>query len=275
MPPLQYSRLTVPRRASDDSVLGLLLLHAPLGFETLGEDLIAFFREADIAREAAARLSVARIRHELTTDIPEGDALELYRARSRPFSLGRRLWIEPGDPGDAAPPAGRLVLRVPASRAFGTGEHASTRLALLALEDESLEERSVLDVGTGSGILALAAAALGAARVAACDIDADAVFVARENLGRHCFGGRVALFAGGPSACSGVFDLVVANLLAAELLAEAPRLLAGASATGRVILSGIAWDREPEVLACVGGEGWKVTARRAEAEWICLCLTRG
>jgi len=271
----QYSRLTVPRRSDDDSVLGLLLLHGPLGFENLGRDLVAFFREAGDARGAAARLSAARIRHELTTDIPEGDALELYRAASRPFPVGRRLWIEPGDPGDAFPPQGRVAVRVPASRAFGTGEHASTRLALLALEEEALEGRSVLDVGTGSGILALAAAALGASRVVAFDLDADAVVVARENLRRHSFGGGVRLFAGGPAACTGRFDVVVANLLAGELLPEAPRILARASAAGRVILSGITRDREGEVLARARAGRWSLTARSVEAEWTCVCLSRG
>ena len=144
-------------------MLGLLALHGPLGFEDADRDLVAFFRGAEAARAAADALRARKVKHTLTTDIAEGDPLEAYRAASQPFAVGRRLWMEPGEPPGAAAPPGRIALRVPASRAFGTGSHASTRLALLALEDEALEGRTVLDVGTGSGILALAAAALGGA----------------------------------------------------------------------------------------------------------------
>ena len=193
---LIYSRLTVRKRAKDDAVLGLLSLHGPLGFVEEGRDLVACFREAAAARGAGDALAQASVEFELTTDIPEGDPLEAFRAASRPFAVGRRFWLDPGDPSDSAPPAGRIALRVPASRAFGTGGHESTRLALAALEDEPLEGARVLDAGTGSGVLALAAAALGARQAVGYDTDADAVFVARDNLGRHPFGSRVSLFAG-------------------------------------------------------------------------------
>ena len=273
----RYSRLLVPRRASDDAVVGLLSLHAPLGFESAGRDLVAFFRSASDARRAAAALTRARVRHELATDLPEPDPLEAWRAASRPFAVGRRLWVEPGDADEetGGPPDGRIALRLPASRAFGTGEHASTRLALLAVEEEDPAGRSVLDVGTGSGILALAAAALGARRAVGLDVDADAVFVARENAGRHDFGARVALYAGPLAAVRGAFDLVVANMIAEEILPEAGAILARAAASGRVILSGVTRSRENRVLARMRRGKWKLSARRSEGEWVCLCLARG
>jgi ribosomal protein L11 methyltransferase len=272
-----YSRLLVPRRASDDAVVGLVSLHAPLGFESSGRDLVAFFRDASDARAAAAALTRARVKHELSTDLPEADPLEAWRAASRPFAVGRRLWVEPGDAEGITgrAPDGRLALRVPASRAFGTGEHASTRLALLALEEEDPSGKTVLDVGTGSGILALAAAAIGARRAVGLDVDVDAVFVARENLARHEFGRRVALYAGPLSALRGSFDVVVANMIAEEILPEAGSILARAAAGGRVILSGVTRSREERVLTRMRRGRWKLAARRTEGEWVCVCLARG
>jgi ribosomal protein L11 methyltransferase len=272
-----YSRLVIPRKAGDDAAVGLLSLHDPLGFEADGKDLVAYFREAAAARAASDRLRGARIRHALTTDIPEGDPLEAYRARSKAFAVGRRLWIDPGDgDGAGAPesPRDRVALRIPASRAFGTGSHASTRLALEALEDEALEGRRVLDVGTGSGILALAAAALGARVAVGLDVDPDAVFVARENCSRHAFGSRVRLFAGPAAACAGEFDLVVANMLAEELLPESRGLLARAGRRGRVLVSGITREREAGVLKRLRTGRWKLEGRRTAEEWSCLCLAR-
>ncbi len=270
----RFSRLLVPRKSGDEALLGLLSLHEPLGFEHEGRDLVAFFREAGAARSASGLLHARGIKHVLTTDIPEGDPLEAFRAASRAFTVGRRLWIDPGDPGDAEPPAGRIALRLPASRAFGTGEHASTRLALLALEEEQLAGRSVLDVGTGSAVLALAAAALGARFAVGLDTDAEAVFVARENVRRHAFGERVHLYAGPLSAVAGAFDLVLANMLADEILPEAARILARAGRSGRVLVSGVTTEREPEVLSKMRAGRWKLAGRRTEKEWACLCLSR-
>ena len=269
-----YSRLLVPNKSGDEAVLGLLLLWDPLGFETTGPDLVAFFRDPEGARGAGEALAARRIRHALTTDIPEGDPLEAYRAASRPFPVGRRLWVEPGEPSPAPAPDGRIALRVPASRAFGTGTHASTRLALAALDEEPLDGKSVLDVGTGSGVLALAAAGLGARLAVGLDIDVDAVVVARENARRHGFGDRVRLYAGPLEACSGKFDLVVANMLAEEILPEARRLQARAGRPGRVLLSGVTRERENAVLAKMRTGRWKLAGRRTEDEWISLCLER-
>ena len=271
---LKYSRLIVPRRAKDDALVGLLSLHEPLGFLEQGRDLVACFRSAAAAREAGESLAAAHVRFELTTDIPEGDAFEAYRAASRPFAVGRRFWIDPGDPSDSAPPAGRVALRLPASRAFGSGGHESTRLALAALEDENLEGARVLDVGTGSGVLALAAAALGARPAVGYDTDADALFVARENRARHLFGASVLLFAGPTRAVEATFDLVLVNLLPRELMAVCAQLRRLVAPGGRWIVSGVPAEHERDVAARLVSRRFRLEGRRQENEWIGLVLRR-
>jgi ribosomal protein L11 methyltransferase len=266
--------LIVPRKAREDSVIGLLSLYGPLGFLEQGRDLIACFREAQSGLAAAQALSASRIRHDLVTDIPEEDPLEAYRAASRPFAVGRRFWVDPGDPSDSEPPAGRIALRLPASRAFGTGEHESTRRALLALEEEPVEGARALDAGTGSGVLALAAAALGAAGVVACDTDSEAVFVARENLRLHPFGERVQLVAAGAQALGGSFAIVVANLLPEEFLPIRGSLLSRVAPRGHFILSGIPAEREEEVVSRLRSKRWPLCGRRSGNGWTCVCLER-
>jgi ribosomal protein L11 methyltransferase len=256
-------------------VIGLLFRFDPLGFEERGPDLVACFRDAADARAAGRELESSRVRHELVTDIPEEDPFEAYRAASRPFSVGGRFWIDPGPPTDSPPPAGRIALRLPASRAFGTGGHESTRLALAALEEEPLEGESVLDVGTGSGVLALAAAALGARRALGFDSDVQAVFVARENLALHAFGDRVTLAACGPAALTGSFAVVVANLLPDELLPVRASLWARVAPKGRLIVSGIPAEREAEVVPKLRGRRWTLAGCRRENGWTCVTLERG
>jgi ribosomal protein L11 methyltransferase len=270
----KYSRLLVPRKAKEDVVVGRLFLYGPLGFVEQGRDLVACFRDAEAARAAQRALEAERIRCDLVTDIPEEDPMEAFRLAARPFTVGRGFWIDPGEPSDSSAPAGRIALRLPASRAFGTGGHESTRLALLALEDDPPVGLSVLDVGTGSGVLALAAAALGARRAVGFDRDADAVFVASANLLRHAFGDRVALAAGTIDAIAGQFDLVLANLLPEEFLPERRAILGRVAPGGRVVISGIPGEREEEMLARVRSKRWRLMARRSENGWTSVCLER-
>jgi ribosomal protein L11 methyltransferase len=273
--PPKYSRLLIPRKAKDDALAGLLWLHGPLGLAEEGQDLVACFRDAGQARAARAVLESRGYRAKLSTDIPEGDPLEAFRRASRPFAVGRGLWIDPGEPNGLKAPASRIALRIPASRAFGTGGHASTRLALHALEEEVRPESRVLDAGTGSGILALAAAALGAERAVAFDTDSDAVFVARQNCVGHSFARGIALFVGDIGALGGRFSIVVANMLPEEFLPLLPSLVARVGATGRLILSGIPAEREAEIARRARGRRLRLTSRYREEDWSCLCLTRG
>jgi ribosomal protein L11 methyltransferase len=247
----------------------------PLGFEEQGSDLGAISREAVAARAAGQALDAAEIRSALVTALPEPDPLEAYRAASRPFALGERFWVDPGTASDAPPPPGRIALRVPASRAFGTGAHESTKLAILALEEVPLAGRSLLDVGTGSGILAFAAAALGARRALGVDSDSQAVFVARENRRLHPFGSRVVLAAAEPAAITGAFTPVVANLLPEELLPMRAAVLARVAPRGRLIVSGIPSEREGEVLSKLRAPRWSLAGCRRENGWTCVTLERG
>jgi ribosomal protein L11 methyltransferase len=270
----KYSRLVIPRKAKDESVVGVVSLFAPLGFVEEGRDLVACFRDAEAARRASAGLSARRVRNSLITDIPEGDPLEAFRAASRPFAVGSRFWVDPGDPSESPPPAGRIALRLPASTAFGTGGHESTRLALVSLEDDPPESREVLDVGTGSGVLALAAAALGARRAVGLDTDPDAVFVARENLRLHPFGSRVSLLVGPVEAVGGLFLLVVANMLPRELMAVRRAVMRRVAPGGRLVVSGIPVVEEKKTLERLATDRWRVAGRRAEGEWACVSLER-
>jgi ribosomal protein L11 methyltransferase len=272
---LKYSRLIIPRKAKDDTVLGLLSLFDPLGFQERGADLIVFYRDAPAARAAGGALDASGVRHELVTNLPEEDPLEAYRAASRPFTVGGRFWIDPGPPSASAPPAGRIALRLPASRAFGTGGHESTRLALLALEDERLTDLEVLDVGTGSAILALAAVALGARRAFGFDSDPEAIFVARDNLLLHPFGGRVSLAACTAAAVSGTFPIVVANLLPEELLPMRAAIFARVGPKGHLLVSGIPSEREGDVVSRLKLRRWTLGGCRRQNGWTCVTLERG
>ncbi len=261
---LKYSRLVIPRKARDDGVLGLVALYGPLGFVEEGRDLVACFRDADAARRASQALSASRVRFDLVTDLAEGDPLEVFRAASRPFAVGQRFWIDPGNPSDSRPPSGRIALRLPASTAFGTGGHESTRLVLLSLADEPPSGFQVLDVGTG----------LGASRAFGFDTDADAVFTARENLARHPFGARVTLHAGSIEAVAGVFPLVVANLLPEEFLPMRAAVMRRVAPGGRLILSGLPLAREERLRERLTSRRWQLSSRRTEGEWACLGLER-
>lgn len=142
-------------------------------------------------------------------------------------------------PAGGAPQPG--ALQIADRPAFGTGLHPTTALCLRILED--LLDREVpariLDVGTGSGILALAALRLGVARAVGLDIDADTLRAAAENARLNAIARRLSLVRGGPDALRGSWPLVVANIRAAELMAMAPGLVRRLASGGQLVLSGV------------------------------------
>ena len=143
-------------------------------------------------------------------------------------------------PADAEAQPG--ALRIADRPAFGTGLHPTTALCLHILEDllEGEVPARVLDVGTGSGILALAALRLGVLRAVGLDVDAGALRAAAENARLNALTDRLSLVRGGPDALRGSWPLVVANIRAAELMAMAPALAKRLASRGRLVLSGVA-----------------------------------
>ena len=143
----------------------------------------------------------------------ERDWLKEWRRNLKPFPVGGRFWIIPGRRFSGTAARDRISMWLEPQMAFGTGTHESTQLCLEVLERLPLNGRTVLDIGTGSGILAIASAKLGAASVLACDIDPVAVQVARANCCRNGADHRVRLFTGEVEALAGSgFDIILANL---------------------------------------------------------------
>jgi ribosomal protein L11 methyltransferase len=174
-----------------------------------------------------------------------------------------------------------LVIPISRSMGFGTGHHASTRLCLALLQRAQLAGRSVADIGTGSGVLAIAASKLGASRVVAIDADPDALVSARENVDGNGVASHVSLrqidlgeLSGrGGAAVGAPFDVVLANLTGGLIVRSAPTLAGLAAATGRLILSGLMRDEANGVLAALSELGWTEIDRMDEDEWVGLALT--
>ncbi|MDQ2842709.1 MAG: 50S ribosomal protein L11 methyltransferase [Acidobacteriota bacterium] len=168
--------------------------------------------------------------------------------------------------------ASSKALRLTDSNAFGTGHHPSTALCVEALEEILSFERldSVLDVGTGSGILALTALMMGVPQAVGLDTDADALRVATENARLNNFAGRLQLVLGGPSAVDGDWPLVVANVLAAPLIEMAPVLVRRVGRRGRLILSGIPSSLESEVRRTYQHLGLRQIGSKTRTGWTML-----
>jgi ribosomal protein L11 methyltransferase len=200
-----------------------------------------------------------------------------WKVHFKPVRIGERLVIKPTWeeyhelPGD-------LVIQIDPGMAFGTGAHPTTRMCLESMERISFNENGgklpspVLDVGTGSGVLSIAAALLGADRIVAVDIDPEAVRVTQENLELN--GVAAAVEASTTQLCDipGTFGVVVANILAEELVRLAGELTAKVAPGGWLILSGILTEKEQMVAAAF--PDLKLVESPREAEWSCLTLKK-
>ena len=175
-----------------------------------------------------------------------------------------------------------VAIEIEAGLAFGTGHHGTTKGCLLAFTDELKQRtpRHVLDVGTGTGILAFAAAKILKRPVVAGDIDPEAVRVARENARLNGIGSWLKLYVApgtrhGMADRPGHFDLVFANILAKPLRMLAPSLARVASTDGALILSGLLGPDVPGVLSAYAHQGWYLQRRYDLEGWAALVLKRG
>lgn len=197
--------------------------------------------------------------------LDEEDWLESWKASFTPMRIGRFLirptWAERSDAGEA------IVVELDPGMAFGTGLHPTTRQCLEVLSDAELSGRSLLDVGTGSGILAIAAGKRGATPIVATDVDALAVQAARENCEHN--GITATVLEGSAGDVSGTFDVVVANIVAATLQSIAPDLRARLAPGATLVLAGIIAEKEQATLEAFG---LPVSARDQRDDWVSLVL---
>jgi ribosomal protein L11 methyltransferase len=256
--------------------IGLTLLNqsrapSPRADSPLSNDFAAF----------GERLPAPQIRF-----LAEADWAEAWKSGYDVLHIGRKLVVRPTW-RDYTPEPGKLVIALDPGMAFGSGLHPTTRLCLEALEDQVRPGTTLLDVGTGSGILAIAAARLGASRVLALDTDPLAVRVARENVALNRVESVVRVEVGTvqisnlksqiPNLHSPVstlqsplWDLVVSNILAETIIDLAPALAANLPPGGILVASGIIAERTDAVLASLHQNGLSLVEQRNDGEWVAL-----
>ena len=237
----------------DDVLDRLADLGALDGHVTDQGTVAALMPDSISPEQVAAALGVS---HLSTSPVKGRDADSVWVLQPRPLRIRERN------------------LKLIDAAVFGTGLHPTTALCLELLEQIATISvpDAMLDVGTGSGVLALAALMLGMPRVVAVDIDPAALKVAAENARVNGLGDRLELVRGGPESVRDPFPLVMANVLAAPLIEMAPELVRRVGSRGQLVLSGIASSLEEEVSLSYSGLGMRRVEVRSRAGWSALVL---
>lgn len=274
-------------RESAEAVTAILLEHGCKGVAEVGEDPLLIkghlppvdgaetsLEEIEAALVDLATYGLSSPLHLRVHGVEEADWATEWKRHYVPMEIGRRLLIKPTWT-ECPANTGRAVVELDPGMAFGTGGHPTTRLCLEALDDFVKPGDIVADIGTGSGILALAAARLGAAHVYACDVDPLPVQVARENVAGNGLSGVVDVlskedFDAQAPPCS----LVVANILASTVMEIAPAVLDRLLPSGLFIASGIVDEKLNEVLDCFSSVGLAVEEVRQQEVWRCVIARR-
>jgi len=255
-----------------DGVYGDLIDEELLKKDRTTAAVSVFVPDEQSPREAElyirSRLAEEGIEAEVTlSGVREEDWADSWKQYYHPIHTGRRLVIVPVWEEYEAQP-GELTVLMDPGMAFGTGTHETTRLCASLLEDVVRPGASVLDVGCGSGILAICASKLGASECFACDIDPVAVRIARENAARNGTDNVTAavsdLLAGVPRK---QYDVCVANIVADVILRMAPDVGRYLKPDGVLIVSGIIEERADEVIAALEQNGYAIADSRRENGW--------
>ena len=223
-------------------------------------------------------------------ELAERDWAEAWKQQYQLQRVGQRTVIVPAWE-EYTPSPGEIVIRLEPGMAFGTGLHPTTRLCLRALETHCPVGGELLDVGTGSGVLSIAAAKLGANSVLALDADSSAVAIARENVAMNGVDARVSVqhgtLPGGDAVPAhflgdgdldlletGRFDLILINILAHVIVSLAPALSTRLAPGGTVIAAGLIDTQEKTVTKAFGDAGLTVIERAQQKDWVSL-VARG
>ena len=216
------------------------------------------------------------------SELPEVDWVAHVRRELHPVEAGQ-FFVYGSHDADKVP-EGRIALLIEAAMAFGTGHHGTTLGCLRALDRIAIagvDPRSVVDIGCGTAVLAMAAASVWPDRlILASDIDGQAVDVARANVRANGLSDRItcieaAGFDHPVLASAAPYDLIIANILKGPLIDLAPLVGKAIAANGRVVLSGLLATQADEVTACYAAQGLVVETREEIAEWATLTLKTG
>lgn len=282
--------LRVTARSPSEELTGLLaeglLACGGTAVEDHGDTLVTYVPLDDDANEV-----VSRIREELRAilgtepvelsaeHVPEQDWLALWRTGLEPRRVGARLIISPTW-SDLESGADDIMIRIDPQMAFGTGEHASTRGVLRLMQTLDLHGARLLDVGSGSAILSIAAARLGAAHVVAVESDVEAMPNAFENVERNGVTDLITLLCAevdDPFLAAyggGAFDVILANVLSGVLRPLLPSFHRALADRGVAILSGILVEEAEEMRKAAVASGFAVETEDVEDTWWSVMLRR-
>jgi ribosomal protein L11 methyltransferase len=274
-PALQVNWRSPPEDGAVDVLLAEIDAESPTAVDEVTNGIRVFFPSAALRDQA-----LARVREFFPTsvctpvDIPDDNWAARSQASLGHVTVGRIIVAPPWCKEPDRPDRIRVVIQP--SMGFGTGHHASTRLCLRLLQELDVHGKRVIDVGTGSGVLAIAAATLGANRVLAVDADPDALAAAADNLRLNGTPESVELrqadLETSENRIHDRFDIVLANLTGFLLIRHAGTLSRLAADRGALIVSGFEKDQADGVSEAVEALGWTQDSRLDEEGWVGLTL---
>ena len=238
-----------------------------------------YISESDNAAEALEflkeRLTAEKIPFEAgSTGVDDSDWNENWKKYFHPIEIGEKLAVVPSWE-NYENKQNRTVLNIDPGAAFGTGTHATTSLCLELLQGFVCEDSRMLDIGCGSGILALSSVLLGAECAFGVDIDAQSVKTARENAQINKIDDKVSFEVGDlTEVVSGKYDIICANIVADVVIRLLPDAKEFMTDNGRLIISGIIDLRKDDVLKAVGENGFKVADEKYKDNWCAFVLQK-
>jgi ribosomal protein L11 methyltransferase len=282
--PMDYSeyRIALPRSLRQPMIEALLRAGALGAIEEPREIAVYFpasvpramvLAHIGIVRELLADAGLDALIDVREAAVPSRDWNASWKQGFRPIDIGDRFTVLP--PWER-PPVGRLPLIIDPGMAFGTGHHETTRSCLLLMERYAPQglRRRFLDLGTGTGLLAIAALRLGFQEIDAVDHDEQAIASARVNLALNEAAQRISLRCADISAVARGYDMVAANLISGTLITLAPEIVVRLEPGGHAVLSGILAGQEQEVIDAMEREGAVCQERLRDGKWVSLVIRR-
>jgi ribosomal protein L11 methyltransferase len=261
-----------------DELDGLLFLADSSGSYVVREDdgrivLRAFFESAVLRSAAAERLAASEALQLREVDERKTDWLEHYEQSLETLEIGTRFIVAPVP--ELIRSDDRIALIVPQEQAFGTGSHETTTLCLSMLEQTGVEGAFCADIGTGSGILAIAMEKIGARRVVAFDNDLETWGVVSKNMRRNGVSAdRILQFVGSAEAVAGArFSVITMNIIPAVIIPLLPHVRTLLRPAASLIISGVLESEKRDVLAAAESAGLKPGRQLTRGEWWCGELT--